>query len=71
MNDSFSNQFSENIKFKYFCFDRVIIRGYILSLFFPAGIVRFLRTMHMGSGQWTSSTNFLKISEILHKFGMK
>ena len=45
MNNSFSNQFSENIKFKYFCFDRVIIRGYILSLFFPAGIVRFLRAI--------------------------
>ena len=45
MNNSFSKQFSENIKFKYFCFDRVIIRGYILSLFFPAGIVRFLRAI--------------------------
>ena len=45
MNNSFLNQFSENIKFKYFCFDRVIIRGYILSLFFPAGIVRFLRAI--------------------------
>jgi len=45
MNNSFSNQFSENIKFKYFCFDRVIIRGYILSLFSPAGIVRLLRAL--------------------------
>ena len=45
MNNSFLNQFSENIKFKYFCFDRVIIRGYILSMFFPAGIVRFLRAV--------------------------
>ena len=42
MNNSFLKQFSENIKFKYFCFDRVIIRGYILSMFFPAGIVKFL-----------------------------
>ncbi len=45
MNNSFLDQFSQNIKFKYFCFDRVIIRGYILSLFFPAGIVRFLRAI--------------------------
>jgi len=44
-NNSLSNQFSENVKFKYFCFDRVIIRGYILSLFFPAGIVRLLRAL--------------------------
>ena len=45
MNNSFLKQFSQNIKFKYFCFDRVIIRGYILSMFFPAGIVRFLRAV--------------------------
>jgi len=45
MNNSFLNQFSENIKFKYFCFDRVIIRGYILCLFFPAGVVRLLRAL--------------------------
>ena len=45
MKNSFLNQFSENIKFNYFCFDRVIIRGYILSLFSPGGIVRFLRAI--------------------------
>ncbi|MCD6262071.1 MAG: hypothetical protein J7J52_03495 [Deltaproteobacteria bacterium] len=45
MNNSFLNQFSKNIKFKYFCFDRVIIRGYILCLFFPAGVVRLLRAL--------------------------
>ena len=45
MKNSFLNQFSQNIKFKYFCFDRVIIRGYILSMFFPAGIVKFLRAI--------------------------
>ena len=45
MNNSFLKQFSQNIKFKYCCFDRVIIRGYILSMFFPAGIVRFLRAV--------------------------
>jgi hypothetical protein len=31
--NSFINQFSENIKFNYTCFDRVIIRGYILKFF--------------------------------------
>jgi len=28
-----------------FLFDRVIIRGYILSLFFPADVVRLLRAL--------------------------
>ena len=32
MNNSFLNQFAPNIKFSYFCFDRVIIRGYIRHL---------------------------------------
>jgi hypothetical protein len=43
--NAFVQQFSENIKFKYNCFDRVILRGYILWLFFPAGVVKFLRAM--------------------------
>ncbi len=45
MNNSFLQQFSDNIKFNYTCFDRVIIRGYIRSLFFEAGVVLFLRAM--------------------------
>ena len=45
MNNSFLHQFSDHIKFNYTCFDRVIIRGYIRSLFFEAGIVLFLRAM--------------------------
>ena len=45
MKNAFVQQFSENIKFKYSCFDRVILRGYILYMFFPAGVVRFLRLM--------------------------
>ena len=45
MKNAFVQQFSENIKFKYHCFDRVILRGYILWLFFPAGVVKFLRAM--------------------------
>jgi hypothetical protein len=43
--NSFVQQFSPNIKFKYSCFDRVILRGYILWLFFPGGVVKFLRAM--------------------------
>ena len=43
--NAFLQQFSANIKFDYICFDRVIIRGYIRSLFFEAGIVLFLRAM--------------------------
>ena len=43
--NAFVQQFSENIKFKYSCFDRVILRGYILWLFFPAGVVNLLYAM--------------------------
>jgi len=43
--NSFIDQFSENIKFDYTCFDRVIIRGYILKLFSSACVVLFLRAM--------------------------
>jgi len=45
MNNSFLKQFAANIKFKYFCFDRIIIRGYILMLFFPGGVVKLLRAL--------------------------
>jgi len=46
--NAFLQQFSANIKFDYVCFDRVIIRGYIRSLFFEAGIVLFLRNLRDG-----------------------
>ena len=45
MKNSFINQFSKNIKFNYTCFDRVIIRGYILKFFSLACVVLFLRAM--------------------------
>jgi len=45
VNNSFLNQFDPNIKFSYFCFDRVILRAYIRSLFFPAGVVKLLRAL--------------------------
>ena len=43
--NSFIDQFSENIKFDYTSFDRVIICGYILRLFSSACVVLFLRAM--------------------------
>jgi len=45
VNNSFVQQFSQNIKFQYSCFDRVILRGYILKMFFPAGVIMFLGLM--------------------------
>ncbi len=45
MKNSFIDQFSKNIKFNYTCFDRVIIRGYILKFFSLACVVLFLRAM--------------------------
>jgi hypothetical protein len=45
MKNSFINQFSQNIKFNYTCFDRVIIRGYILRFFSTAAVVLFLKAM--------------------------
>ena len=44
-NNSFINQFVENIKFHYTSFDRVIIRGYILNFFSVACVVRFLKAI--------------------------
>jgi hypothetical protein len=44
-NATFINQFSENIKFNYTCFDSVIIRGYILKFFLTACVVLFLKAM--------------------------
>jgi len=45
VNNSFVQQFSQNIKFQYSCFDRVILRGYILKMFFPAGVIMFVGLM--------------------------
>jgi hypothetical protein len=38
-------QFVQNIKFNYSCFDRVILRGYIIRLFFAGGIAVLLRAL--------------------------
>jgi hypothetical protein len=45
MKNDFLEQFSENMKFSYTCFDRVIIRGYIRNFFFTSGVVLFLRSL--------------------------
>jgi hypothetical protein len=45
VNNSFCKQFSPNIKFKYNCFDRVILRGYIRKLFYAGGVVILLRVL--------------------------
>ena len=38
MKNSFVKQFDQNSKFNYSCFDRVVLRGYIIRLFFAGGI---------------------------------
>ena len=43
--NKFFQQFSSNIKFTYSCFDRVICRGYIRSMFSVANIVLLLRNL--------------------------
>jgi len=43
--NSFVQQFAQNINFKYVCFDRVTLRGYIRHMFFPAGVITFLKLM--------------------------
>jgi hypothetical protein len=45
MNNDFLPQFSQNIKFSYSCYDRVIIRGYNRSLFTCGGLVHLLKAM--------------------------
>jgi hypothetical protein len=45
VNNLFISQFSQNIKFNYTCFDRVIIRGYRLKFFSLACVALFLRAM--------------------------
>ena len=49
MNNSFVKQFDQNIKFNYSCFDRVILRGYIVRLFFAGGIAVLLRALGFNS----------------------
>jgi len=43
--NNFIAQFSKNIKFSYTSFDGVILRGYILELFYEAGVASFLKSI--------------------------
>ncbi|GAB6163678.1 hypothetical protein JCM12298_28380 [Desulfothermus naphthae] len=45
MNNNFIAQFSKNINFSYTSFDRVILCGYILDLFYEGGVASFLKPM--------------------------
>jgi len=45
VNNNFIAQFSKNIKFSYTSFDCVILRGYILDLFYEGGVASFLKSM--------------------------
>lgn len=45
MQNQFINQFESNIKFSYSSFDRVIVRGYIRSMFSVSNIVVLLRNL--------------------------
>jgi hypothetical protein len=49
VNNSFVNQFAQNINFNYSCFDSVILRGYILRLFHTSGIAFLLRALGFNS----------------------
>ena len=49
MNNLFVKQFDQNIKFNYSCFDRVVLRGYIIRLFFAGGIAVLLRALGFNS----------------------
>jgi len=45
VNNEFINQFSENIKFSYTCFDRVIIKGYLLGLYSEKNLRNLLKAL--------------------------
>ncbi|MCK5537535.1 MAG: hypothetical protein KAI79_11960, partial [Bacteroidales bacterium] len=45
MTNKFTAQFSENINFIYNSFDRVILRGYITSLFVEGSVINLLRNL--------------------------
>ena len=45
LQNKFTSEFSEHIKFSYSFFDRIIVRGYILSMFRPASVIALLRNL--------------------------
>lgn len=44
--NNFLQQFQDNISYSYTCFDRIIVRGYILSLFQLGSVVNLLRNLN-------------------------
>ena len=44
--NNFTKQFQDHISFTYTCFDRIIVRGYILSLFQLGSVVNLLRNLN-------------------------
>jgi len=45
MSNKFTVEFSQHIDFQYTSFDRIILRGYILSLFFEGNVIKLLRNL--------------------------
>ena len=43
--NNFTKEFSDNIKFSYSCFDRIIVRGYITGLFCESNVIKMLRNL--------------------------
>jgi len=45
MNNKFTEDLGEHIDFSYTCFDRIILRGYIMGLFMEGSIIHLLRNL--------------------------
>ena len=45
MNNKFTEGFSDHIDFSYTCFDRTILRGYIMGFFMEGSIIHLLRNL--------------------------
>jgi len=64
MNNSFVKQFSPNIKFHYYSFDRVIVRAYIRAFFALGVVVQFLKSM--GFSKKTNGVMRIFTNQLLH-----
>ena len=45
MNNTFTNSLDKHISFQYVSFDRVVLRGYLLNLFFEGSVITLLRNL--------------------------
>ena len=61
MTNNFTEDFNEHINFAYTCFDRLILRGYIISLFTEGSVIGLLRNLGFNK----HSNGVLKISSYL------